>query len=46
MRKKDTTITSSKKRKAIRAVWDKEVKKALKTRGFKSVNLAINHAIR
>lgn len=39
-------FTPSTQRKAIRAMWDKEVEEAKKTKGFKSVNSAINHAIK
>ncbi len=46
MRKKHTTITPSRKIKSIRVVWDKEVKEALKSKGFKSVDSAITHALK
>jgi len=39
-------FTPSTKRKDIRAIWDKEVEVAKKTKGFKSVNSAINHALK
>jgi len=39
-------MIKSTKRKIIRSNWDKEIKEALKTKGFKSVNLALKHALK
>lgn len=39
-------FTPSTQRKAIRAIWDKEVEEALKTKGFKTVDSAIKNALK
>ena len=39
-------FTPSIQRKAIRAMWDKEVEEALKTKGFKTVDSAIKNALK
>jgi hypothetical protein len=46
MRAKHISTSKTRRRLAIRATWDKEVKVALKTKGFKSVNSAIKHALK
>lgn len=39
-------FTPSTQRKAIRTMWNKEVEEALKTKGFKTVDAAIKHALK
>ncbi len=39
-------FTPSTKRRAVRAMWDKEVEEALKTKGFKTVDSAIKNALK